>query len=73
VSMFEGQADAVSGVDTDRDGHAAAVLDPNRGVRATREGQATGSAMSGCSGWPRSRPQVGGSGAGKGPGGLGRG
>jgi hypothetical protein len=33
--MLEGQVDAVIGVDTHRDRHAAALLDPNGGVRAT--------------------------------------
>ena len=37
MSMLEGQVDAVIGVDTHRDRHAAAVLDPNGGVRATLE------------------------------------
>jgi hypothetical protein len=35
--MLEGQIDAVIGVDTHRDTHAAALLDPNGGVRATLE------------------------------------
>ena len=35
--MLEGQVDAVIGVDTHRDCHAAALLDPNGGVRATLE------------------------------------
>jgi transposase len=35
--MLEGQVDAVVGVDTHRDTHAAALLDPNGGVRATLE------------------------------------
>jgi transposase len=35
--MLEGQVDAVIGVDTHRDRHAAALLDPNGGVRATLE------------------------------------
>ena len=37
MSMLEGQIDAVIGVDTHRDSHAAALLDPNGGVRATLE------------------------------------
>jgi transposase len=37
MAMLEGQVDAVIGVDTHRDRHAAAVLDPNGGVRATLE------------------------------------
>ena len=37
MPMLEGQVDAVIGVDTHRDRHAAAVLDPNGGVRATLE------------------------------------
>jgi transposase len=37
MPMLEGQVDAVIGVDTHRDRHAAALLDPNGGVRATRE------------------------------------
>jgi hypothetical protein len=37
MPMLEGQVDAVIGVDPDRDTHAAALLDPNGGVRATRE------------------------------------
>ena len=37
MPMLEGQVDAVIGVDTYRDSHAAAVLDPNGGVRATLE------------------------------------
>ena len=34
-ALLEGQVEAVIGVDTHRDRHAAAVLDPNGGVRAT--------------------------------------
>src|SRR5829696_1279728 len=37
MPMLEGQVDAVIGVDTHRDSHAAALLDPNGGVRATLE------------------------------------
>ena len=37
MPMLEGQVDAVIGVDTHRDRHAAALLDPNGGVRATLE------------------------------------
>ena len=37
MPMLDGQVDAVIGVDTHRDRHAAAVLDPNGGVRATLE------------------------------------
>jgi transposase len=37
MAMLEGRIDAVIGVDTHRDRHAAAVLDPNGGVRATLE------------------------------------
>ena len=37
MPMLEGQIDAVIGVDTHRDSHAAALLDPNGGVRATLE------------------------------------
>ena len=33
MPMLEGQVDAVIGVDTHRDRHAAALLDPNGGVR----------------------------------------
>ena len=35
MPMLEGRVDAVIGVDTHRDSHAAALLDPNGGVRAT--------------------------------------
>jgi hypothetical protein len=35
--MLEGKVDAVIGVDTHRDRHAAALLDPNGGVQATLE------------------------------------
>jgi transposase len=35
MPMLEGQVDAIIGVDTHRDTHAAALLDPNGGVRAT--------------------------------------
>jgi transposase len=35
MPMLEGRIDAVIGVDTHRDTHAAALLDPNGGVRAT--------------------------------------
>jgi transposase len=35
MPMLEGQIDVVIGVDTHRDRHAAALLDPNGGVRAT--------------------------------------
>jgi transposase len=35
MPTLEGQVDAVIGVDTHRDRHAAALLDPNGGVRAT--------------------------------------
>lgn len=37
MPMLEGQVDAVIGVDTHRDRHAAAPLDPNGGVRTTLE------------------------------------
>jgi transposase len=37
MPMLEGRIDAVIGVDTHRDSHAAALLDPNGGVRATLE------------------------------------
>jgi transposase len=37
MPMLEGHIDAVIGVDTHRDRHAAALLDPNGGVRATLE------------------------------------
>jgi transposase len=37
MPMLEGQVDAVIGVDTHRDRHAAALLDPNGGVRVTLE------------------------------------
>jgi transposase len=37
MPMLEGQVDAVIGVDTHRDRHAAALLDRNGGVRATLE------------------------------------
>jgi transposase len=37
MPMLEGRVDAVIGVDTHRDRHAAALLDPNGGVRATLE------------------------------------
>lgn len=37
MPMLEGQVDTVIGVDTHRDRHAAALLDPNGGVRATLE------------------------------------
>jgi transposase len=37
MPMLEGRVDAVIGVDTHRDCHAAALLDPNGGVRATLE------------------------------------
>ena len=37
MPMLEGQVDAVIGVDTHRDRHAAAVLDPNGGVRGILE------------------------------------
>jgi transposase len=35
MPMLEGRVDAVIGVDSHRDSHAAALLDPNGGVRAT--------------------------------------
>jgi hypothetical protein len=35
MPMLEGQIDAVIGIDTHRHRHAAALLDPNGGVRAT--------------------------------------
>ena len=35
MPRLEGRVDAVIGVDTHRDSHAAALLDPNGGVRAT--------------------------------------
>jgi transposase len=35
MPMLEGRVDASSGVDTHRDHHAAALLDPNGGVQAT--------------------------------------
>jgi transposase len=37
MPMLEGQIDVVIGVDTHRDTHAAALLDPDGGVRATLE------------------------------------
>ena len=37
MPMLEGQIDVVIGVDTHRDCHAAALLDPDGGVRATLE------------------------------------
>jgi hypothetical protein len=37
MPLLEGQVDAVIGVDTPRDTHAAALLDANGGVRATLE------------------------------------
>jgi len=37
MPILEGRVDAVIGVDTHRDSHAAALLDPNGGVRATLE------------------------------------
>ena len=37
MPMLEGRVDAVIGVDTHRDSHAAALLDPNGGVRAILE------------------------------------
>jgi hypothetical protein len=37
MPILEGQVNAVIGVDTHRDRHAAALLDPNGGVRATLE------------------------------------
>jgi transposase len=37
MPMLEGKVDVVIGVDTHRDRHAAALLDPNGGVRATLE------------------------------------
>jgi len=64
MPMLEGQIDAVIGVDTHRDRHAAALLDPNGGVRAT---------LPGCCSWPRPRPQAGGSGRWRGLGAMGRG
>ena len=37
MPMLEGRVDAVIGVDTHRDTHAAALGDPNGGVRVTLE------------------------------------
>ena len=37
MPVLKGQVDVVIGVDTHRDRHAAALLDPNGGVRATLE------------------------------------
>jgi transposase len=37
MPMLEGQVEVVIGVDTHRDTHAAALLDPNGGLRATLE------------------------------------
>jgi hypothetical protein len=62
MPMLEGQVDAVIGVDTHRDRHAAALLDPNGGVGPPWRCQATGPAMPGCSGWPTPRPPAGGCG-----------
>ena len=62
MPMLEGRIDAVIGVDTHRDRHAAALLDPNGGVRATLEVPSDRAAMPGCSGWPRSMHPAGGSG-----------
>jgi hypothetical protein len=73
MPMLEGQIDTVIGVDTHRDSHAAALLDPNGGCGPPWRCQATGLGMPGCSGWPRSRHQAGGSGRWRGRGAMGRG
>ena len=62
MPMLEGQVDAVIGVDTHRDRHAAALLDPNGGGGPPWRCQATGPAMPGSSSWLMSRPRAGGSG-----------
>ena len=62
MPMLEGQVDVVIGVDTHRDRHAAALLDPNGGVRATLEVPSDRPATPGCSGWLMSRPLAGGCG-----------
>ena len=55
MPMLEGQIDAVIAVDTHRDRHAAALLDPNGGSGPPCRCQATGPGMPGCSSWPMSR------------------
>jgi transposase len=73
MPMLEGQVDAVIGVDTHRDRHAAALLDPNGGVRAALEVPSDRAAMPGCSSWPTSKPPAGGSGRWKAPAAMGPG
>jgi hypothetical protein len=72
ASRPQGHVDAVIGVDTHRDRHAAALLDPNGGCGPPWRCQATRPATPGCCGWPRSRPRAGGSGPWKGPAVMGR-
>ena len=62
MPMLEGQVDAVIGVDTHRDRHAAALLDPTAGCGPPWRCQATRPATPDCSSWPSSRPPAGGSG-----------
>ena len=60
MPMLEGQVDVVIGVDTHRDRHAAALLDPNGGVRATLEVPSDRPATPGYFSWPWSMHQAGG-------------
>jgi hypothetical protein len=73
MPMLEGRVDAVIGVDTHRDTHAAALLDPPAGCGPPWWCQATGPAMFGCSSWPLRRHQAGGSGRWRGPAAMGQG
>ncbi len=67
MPMLEGQVDAVIGVDTHRDRHAAALLDPNGGVRATLEVPSDQAGHARLLQLARSRPRAGGSGPWKEP------
>ena len=73
MPMLKGQVEVVIGVDTHRDRHAAALLDPTAGSGPPWRCQATWPGMPGCSGWPTSKPQAGGCGRWRGRAAMGRG
>ena len=73
MPILEGQIDAVIGVDTHRDRHAGAVLDPNGGVRATLEVPSDRAGHARLLRLADSRHQAGGSGPWKGPAAMGPG
>jgi hypothetical protein len=65
MPMLEGQVDAVIGVDTHRDRHAAACWLPTAGCGPPWRCQPTGLGMPGCCSWPRNSPRPAGLGTGR--------